>query len=247
MISALFHAAFYNPIYNALVALIALVPGGDVGIAVILLTLLIQAVLLPFSLSAARTQVAMKGLEPKLKELKELHKGDKEKEALATLELYRAERVNPFGSILTAFVQIPVMLALYWVFRYEPFTTLDAARLYALTPHPAAVSLEFLGLVSLTGKSLVLAALAGITQYVLALLMPAPAAAGGASADFAKVLSLQMKYVFPVLIATIAYTTSAAIALYFLVLNLARVLQQVYVNRQFQQQVAEAGTAESRS
>ena len=89
MISALFHTAFYNPIYNALVALIALVPGGDVGVAVILLTISIRLILLPFSLSAARTQRAMKILEPKIKQLKETYKDNKEREAVR----HRVERL----------------------------------------------------------------------------------------------------------------------------------------------------------
>ncbi len=88
MISSFFHTVFYNPIYNALVALVAVVPGSDVGIAVIILTIGIRLVLLPFSLSAARTQRAMKVLEPKIKDLKEKHKGDKEKEAIETLAEY---------------------------------------------------------------------------------------------------------------------------------------------------------------
>ena len=116
MISSFFNATFYNPIYNALVALVALIPGSDVGIAVVLVTIVIRLILLPFSLSAARTQRAMKTLEPKIKDLKEKHKGDKEKEALETLALYREAKVNPFASILTVFIQIPVLLALYFVF-----------------------------------------------------------------------------------------------------------------------------------
>jgi YidC/Oxa1 family membrane protein insertase len=232
MISYLFHAAFYNPIYNILVALVAYIPGGDVGVAVIILTLLIQLALLPFSLSAARAQVAMKTLEPKLKELKELHKGDKDKEALATLELYRAEKVNPFASILMLLVQLPIMLALYWVFRYEPFSAIDHARLYSFTPIPSSISLLFLGFVNLASKSLVLAGLAGVAQYFLALLTPTPSS-GASGADFARVLNMQMRYVFPVLIAVIAYSTSAAIALYFVTINTIRAVQQYYVNKRF--------------
>ena len=136
MISSFFHLFFYNPIYNALVALVALIPGGDVGIAVILITIIIRLVLLPFSLSAVRTQRAMKILEPKIKELKEKHKGDKEKEALETLALYKEAQVNPFSSLLTVFIQIPVLLALYWVFRYEPFSVINTALLYKITPLP---------------------------------------------------------------------------------------------------------------
>lgn len=235
MISTFFHAVFYNPIYNALVALVALVPGSDVGIAVILLTIVIRLVLLPFSLSAARTQLAMKTLEPKLKELKEKHKGDKEKEALETLALYREEKVNPFASILTVFIQIPVLLALYWVFLYEPLSAINTARLYAFTPIPSSVSFEFLGLILITGKSLVLAILAGLTQFLQAHMAlqgtMKPSTGGGMQGDFQKVMGMQLKYVFPFIIGTISYTASSAIALYFITTNLAGAVQEWHVRR----------------
>lgn len=235
MISTFFHAVFYNPIYNALVALVALVPGADVGIAVILLTILIRLILLPFSLSAARTQIAMKALEPKLKELKEKHKGDKEKEAIETLALYREEQVNPFASILTVFIQIPVLLALYWVFLYEPLSAINTARLYVFTPVPHGVSFEFLGLISMAGKSVVLAVLAGLSQFLQAHMALSgtmkPSTTGGMQGDFQKVMGMQLKYVFPFLIGTISYTTSSAIALYFITTNLAGALQERHVRR----------------
>jgi len=236
VISTVFHAVFYNPIYNALVALVAFVPGSDVGVAIILLTIVIRLVLLPFSLSAARTQRAMKILEPKIKELKEKHKGDKEKEALETLALYKEAKVNPFASILTVFIQIPVLLALYFVFLYEPFTTINTLRLYPFTPIPGAISLQFLGFIAVMGKSLTLAILAGVTQFMQAHLalsgtMKPSDTATGMQGDFQRVLSLQLKYVFPFLIATISYTTSGAIALYFITTNLAGSLQEWYVRK----------------
>ncbi len=238
MISAVFHAVFYNPIYNILIALVAVIPGGDVGIAVILLTIVIRLILLPFSFSAARTQRAMRALEPKLKDIKELHKNDKEKQAVKTLELYKTERVNPFASILTLFIQIPVLLALYWDFRYEPFSSrsLDTARLYAFTPLPHTISPAFLGLITITGKSLVLAVIAGFTQFLqasLALSGASKATGAGMQADFTRMMGMQMRYVFPFLIATIAYSTSAAIALYFVTTNLVGALQEWWVRRHF--------------
>lgn len=235
MISFLFNTFFYNPIYNALVAFIALVPGGDVGVAVILLTVVIRLILLPFSLSAARTQRAIKILEPKIKELKEKHKDNKEKEALETLELYREAEVNPFASILTAFIQLPVVFALYWVFMHESFTVTNTALVYAITPLPHAVSLQFLGFISVAGKSLTLAILAGLTQFLQAHLSLSgtmkPSDTKGAQNDFQKVMGAQLKYVFPFLIGTISYTTSSAIALYFIATNLAGSLQELYVRR----------------
>lgn len=236
MISNLFYTAFYNPIYNALVALVAFVPSSDVGIAIILLTVAIRLILLPFSLSAARTQRAMKLLEPRIKELKEKHKGDKEKEALETLALYREAKVNPFTSILTVLIQIPVLLALYFVFHYEPFTTINTLRLYGFTPVPEGVSLQFLGFISITGKSIALAVLAALSQYYQAQLalsgtMKPSEGASGIQGDFQKVMSVQLTYVFPILIGTISYTTSGAVALYFITTNLAGSAQEWYVRR----------------
>lgn len=234
MISSFFHAAFYNPIYNVLVALVALVPGSDVGIAIILLTIIIRLILLPFSLSAARTQRTMKLIEPKIKELKEIHKGDKEKEAVETLALYREAKVNPFGSILIALIQIPILLALYWVFTYEPFPAINLVRLYGFTPLPHSVSLQFLGLISVASKSMLLAVLAGLTQLLQAhmtLTGSMKPSDTGAQGDFQKVIGMQLKYVFPFLIGIISYTTSGAVALYFITTNLVGSAQEWYVSR----------------
>ena len=238
MISTFFNVVFYNPIYNALVALVAFIPGGDVGVAVIVVTIVIRLLLLPFSLSAARTQRAMKVLEPKIKELKEKHKGNKEKEALGTLALYKEAQVNPFASILTVFIQIPVLLALYWVFYYEPFSTVSAinmTRLYPFTSIPHTVSLQFLGLISVTGKSMVLAILAGLTQFLQAHMALSgtmkPSGDKGMQNDFQRVMGMQLKYVFPFIIGAISYSTSGAIALYFITTNCVGALQELYVRR----------------
>ena len=235
MISNFFNAVFYDPIYNSLVAIVAFIPGSDVGIAVILVTIVIRLILLPFSLSAARTQRAMKVLEPKIKELKERHKGNKEKEALDTLALYKEARVNPFASILTVFIQIPVLLALYFVFFYEPFPAINALRLYSFTPVPDMISLEFLGIISVAGKSMVLAILAGATQFYQAHLALSgtmkPSDTKSMQNDFQKIMGMQLKYVFPFIIGAIAYSTSGAVALYFITTNIAGALQELHVRR----------------
>lgn len=239
MISNLFNATFYDPIYNVLVAFVSFIPGGDVGIAVILLTIVIRLILLPFSLSAARTQKGMKELEPKIKALKEEHKGNKEQEAMATLALYREAKVNPFASILMVIIQIPVLLALYLVFFNEPFPVINTLRLYELTPIPITSSLLFLGIISVAGKSMVLAALAGVTQYFQARLslegtMKPSEHSTGMQADFQRIMGMQLTYVFPILIAVISFTTSGAIALYFITTNIAGCFQELYLRRKLQ-------------
>ena len=108
-------------------------------------------------------------------------------------------------------------------------------RLYPFTPVPPTVPLEFLGIISVAGKSMVLAFLAGITQFYQAHLALSgtmkPPDAKGMQNDFQRVMGMQLKYVFPFIIAAISYTTSGAIALYFITTNLAGALQEIYVRR----------------
>ncbi len=235
MISSLFHTFFYNPIYNLLVVLVHIIPGGDVGVAVVIITIIIRFLLLPFSLSAARTQHAMSSLNPKLKAIREEHKDDKKKQAEKTVELYREENVNPFSSIITIFLQIPILLALYMVFRYEAFPVIDTHILYSFVSAPQIVTMKFLGLFDVAGKSMLLAIFAGITQYFQATfalertksMMPSKT---GKSADFTKVMAMQMRFVFPFIIGAVAYSTSGAIALYFVATNIFGALQEVYLS-----------------
>ena len=90
----------------------------------------------------------------------------------------------------------------------------------------------------LDGKSLILAFLAGVTQYFQARYMPQPATSSATSGSFqesfAKSMNMQMKYIFPVLIAFIAYTVSGAVALYFIASNLFAIGQQIYVDKKRQ-------------
>jgi membrane protein insertase Oxa1/YidC/SpoIIIJ len=97
--------------------------------------------------------------------------------------------------------------------------------------------MDFLGLIDITGKSVVLALLAGVTQYFqVKMTMPDlppkdPTAAPDFKADFMRNMQLQMRYVMPVIIFFAAYIISAAIALYFLVSNLVAIAQEYYIKR----------------
>lgn len=239
MISNTFHTFFYNPIYNLLVFIVSHVPYGDVGLAIILITIIIRIVLLPFSLSASRAQRAMKLLEPKLKEIKETYKDDKEQQAKKTLELYKTERINPFASVITLLVQMPVLFGLYFVFLYEPFPAINTNILYSFVSAPHTLSLFFLGFVAVKGHSIVLAIIAAIAQYyqvVLSVPKPEPVVKGvktSTQEEFTRMMSLYTRAIIPVLIGVVAYTTSGAVALYFITAALVSILQELYVKRQF--------------
>ena len=182
----------------------------------------------------------MKEIEPQLKELKETHKDDREAQAKAMMEIYKEAGMNPFASILLILIQIPVVIALYFSVYTGGGVALpeiNTALLYGFVAEPMTITMNFLGMIDITSRSISLAIAAAVTQFaVVSLTMPKlPPKVEGAQpdmkADFMRNMQLQMKYVMPVLIGVIAYTISAAIALYFLVSNITALLQEIFVRK----------------
>lgn len=236
--SFIWHTFFFDPIYNSLVFFIDVIPGGDVGFAIICTVVLVKTVILPISLKAARTQLAMREIEPKLTEIKEKYKNEREVQAVKTMELFREADVNPFLSILLLFIQIPIVIALYFAVYKGGGVALpeiNTILLYSFIPTPETVNMIFLGFMDITMKSLPLAVLAGVTQFIHThLSLPPqkprdPKAEPNFKDDFARSMHIQMKYVMPILILVVAYTISAAIALYFTISNLMAIAQEYVV------------------
>jgi YidC/Oxa1 family membrane protein insertase len=235
MFGTIWHTLFLNPIYNALVYFIDAIPGGDVGIAIILTVIIVKVLLLPLSIKAAKTQKVMREIEPKLKDIKE-RITDPQEQARATMDLYREAGINPFASILLLFVQIPIVIALYFAVAGGggvPLPGINTSLLYGFVPVPATVSMLFLGILDITQKSLLLAIFAGALQFLQSHFMfPAlpprdPKAPASMKDDFGRSMQMQMKYFLPVFIGIIAYTTSAAIALYFVISSITTLAQEL--------------------
>ncbi len=236
--SFIWHTIFFDPIYNSLVFFIDFVRNGDVGIAIICTVVLVKVVILPISLKAARTQFAMRELEPKLTKIKEDYKDKKDVQAIKTMEVFKEANVNPFSSILLLFIQIPIVIALYFAVSSGGgihLPDINTEVLYSFIPTPEIVNMIFLGFMDITLKSLPLAFLAGLTQFIHTnLSLPPqkprdPKAEPNFKDDFARSMQIQMKYVMPLVIFVVAYTISAAIALYFTISNLMAIGQEYVV------------------
>lgn len=239
MFSTFWHTVFFDPIYNSLVYLIDIVPHGDLGIAVILLVIFVKVLLFPLSVKAAKTQKLMKDLDPKLKAIKETIK-DPQEQAQATMNLYKESGVNPFSSILVALLQIPVLITLYFVVARGggvTFPAINTAALYPFVHAPAQVSVEFLGLIDITKKSLILAILATIGQFIQGYFVfpkpPArdPKAEPNLKDDLAHSMHLQMRYMMPVMMGVLAYSFSAIVGLYFIVSSVAAIIQELLIRK----------------
>ena len=233
---ALFHTYLTTPIYNLLVFLVGIIPGGDVGVAVILVTIAVRLILLPLSISAVRTQRAMRVVEPEVNAIKKKYANNKEMQAKEMLAVYRKYRIKPFASFLTMFIQLPVLFALYWVFKGESLLGIDVAVLYSFVTQPEVISPLFLGVLPVVGKSIVLGVVAGIAQFFQAYFaIPVPQKKEGGtssmSQDFGRAMALQARYVFPLLIGFIAYETSGAIALYFITTSVVTIVQELLMKK----------------
>ncbi len=88
---------------------------GNWGVAIILITLLLKVMFYPLSEASGRSMAKMKALAPRIKNLQETYKDDREKLGKATMELYQREKVNPVAGCLPTIIQMPVFLAFYWV------------------------------------------------------------------------------------------------------------------------------------
>ena len=111
----LWNTIFYQPIYNTLVFIVDKITLGDIGFAIIIITILIKFILLPLATKSIKTQILMKKMEPEMKQLKRDFP-NKEEQAKKTFELYKKYGTSPFSGCLIALIQLPIIIALYRVF-----------------------------------------------------------------------------------------------------------------------------------
>src|SRR5918998_4538371 len=86
-------------------------------LALVFLVVTVRVILFPVFVKQIKSQRAMQALQPKVKELQEKHKGDRETLQKEMMELYRAEKANPLMGCLPMFLQVPVFLGLFHVLR----------------------------------------------------------------------------------------------------------------------------------
>jgi len=232
MLSQIWNTVLYNPLVNVLAFLVSIIPGGDVGIAIIILTILVKIALFPLSQRSIENQAKMNLLAPELKKIK-TSGANKEEQAKETMALYKKHKTNPFSGCLLVLIQLPIIFALYYVF-YKGIK-FDGGLLYSFIHVPENINMNFLGLLDIGQKSLILAILAGISQFFQAYFMPKPAVSapksGSFQESFGKSMNMQMKYIFPFIVAFIAYSVSGAIALYWITNNVFAIGQQIHANK----------------
>jgi len=224
--------------YNLLIIVVNLL-GGSVGWAVILLTAVVKIILAPLNLASIRSQIAQKKLQPEMERIKKEYT-DKTEQSQKIMELYKEHKTNPFSGCLLILIQLPIILALYYVFL-KGLPILDPTILYKGITSPESINMVFLG-VDLGVKSILFAAIAGVTQFIQVQLSPSFRDFGKKKekdevvavvdeenkgtdmmSQMGPMMQKQMKYIMPIIIFVVAMAVPAAVALYWITNNIMTV------------------------
>lgn len=184
----IFDILIVQPIFNLLIGIYSLVPGGDFGVSLIIFTILVRFIMYPLVKKQLHQTKIMRKLQPELAKIKKQAKGNKQLEGMQMLELYKKYGVSPFRSIGILLVQLPIFIALYYViqiftlhrdqiakFTYDFMEGIGPIK--HLIEHPDQFNEKLLGIVDLTKSAfanggvdvflVLLAVVAAVTQYVM--------------------------------------------------------------------------------
>lgn len=230
----IFNEVLYRPIFNILIVLYNVIPGGDFGLAIVVLTILFRLAFMPLSVKSLKSQRALSKLQPKIKELQEKYKNDKAAQAQAVMALYKEYNVNPVSGCLPLLIQIPVLIALYRAFA-RGFQPQSLDLLYRFVTNPGVIKNISFGFLDLSRQSPWLAILSGVFQFVHSKIslsnMPGASSKNQSSALDPSMMNRQMLYFFPIMIIIIGWKLPAGLVLYWAVATLFSVFEQFYVNK----------------
>lgn len=232
-----FTTFFYVPLYNGLIYLMDLLPWIDAGLAVILFTVIVRLIIFPLSVRSVKTQLRMRQIEPELAALREKYKDNREELARKTMETYKVNDIHPFSGIFLILIQLPIIISLYSIFSHGALFVTNTSILYSFIHAPLAVNAHFLGLLDVSKSSVFLAFLAALSQFFqvrYSVPPPKPRTENASfQEDLARSMSIQMRYVLPIIIFFIAWKIVAAVSLYWITSNLFMIGQELYIRRRY--------------
>jgi len=225
-----------RPIYNLLI--LAYWPFKDLGLAIILVTILIRVALYPLFQKQMRSQKDLAGLQEEIKKIREKYSQDPGKIQQATMALYQARGANPLSGCLPMLIQLPIFIALYHVFRFR-LAQEHLSLLYSFVPHPPTLSILAFGFIDLGRPDFyVLPYLVGITQFLVGKIMSSRSQQDKTTKrkDSSQPIQMEsmnrmMTYFMPVFLTMISFSLPSAIVLYLVVSNILSIVQYYFFNK----------------
>lgn len=245
LLRTLFRSLIYQPMLNALVAIIVYMPGHHLGLAIIVLTILIRTILLIPSQKAMRAQRRLQEVQPKIEELKKKYGDDQTRLAQETMLLWKTQKVSPFSSCLPMLIQMPILIALFYAIN-GGLSPDRHSLLYSFLPEFSltAVDPQFLGLNLFEKSLIILPLIVGGLQFLQIQLMNARSKKKGEEGKSklpqeVQMANKMMKYMMPAMIAIFTAQLPSAVGLYWGVSTFYGILQQLVVNNESPKKVTD--------
>lgn len=162
----MFELLIVQPLYNLLVFLLAVIPGGNLGVAIILLTVIVRFAFYPAFSGSIRTQLAMQKIQPELDAIKKKFANNAQERARRTMELMREHKIRPFASLGGLVIQLVVFIGLYMALLREGLPAIEERLLYTFVSVPEGVDIMFLIWDLTLRGGIILAVIVGAMQYL---------------------------------------------------------------------------------
>lgn len=210
----------YDILAKALMELYTLT--GNFGLAIIAITILTKIVTLPLTLKQDKSMKAMKDIQPEIDKIKENYGHDKALLNQKTMELYKERKINPAGGCLPLLIQMPILFALFGVFKTNPDIISKAGEVvYPYIYLPTIPSTETFLWLSLGSPDpyYVFPILNGILSYLQQKIT--------STSDNPQMK--HMLYSFPIMMVFISYKMPAGLQLYWVISSIAGIIQQYWI------------------
>ena len=228
----LYQIICYQPILNILAFLYN--STADLGVAIILLTIVIKLVLWPLSQKAIKSQAELQAIQPKIDELKKKYSDNKAELGKATMDLYKEHKINPLSSCLPLLIQLPFLFAVFRVLNVGLKNDLNLV--YYFLPKPQNFHAIAFGFMDLSKPVIYLAVLAGAAQFIQSKMMLAKQKKASISQEkveenMTSIMNKQMTYIFPAMTVIFGLSLPGGLTLYWFMFTALTVLQQFLVLR----------------
>ena len=236
ILGEVWNSVIIRPMINSLVLLYAAF-FANFGVAIILFTIIVRAAMIPLSLKQSRSMKAMTSVQPKMKDLQERYKNDRQKLSQETMKLYREHGINPVGCLGPLVVQMPIFLGLFWALRGTLPSTPErladlSGHLYSFLPMVhEAVPLDgkflWLNLAEYSSANpipFLLPVLVGVSMFVMQKMTTMPSTTPQQEST-----NRMMLWLMPGMFGVFTLNFEAGLALYWIVSNIVGIVIQGFV------------------
>jgi YidC/Oxa1 family membrane protein insertase len=228
----LWNTIILEPVLNSLIAMCSVL-GGNFGLAIIVLTVIVRLILFPLTVRQTQSTKAMQSLQPRIQELQKKYAKNQQKLQQEMMKLYKEAGINPLGCLWPMLIQLPIWIALYQsimqALAATPESLLSLSQhLYSWGAVGQAVPLNehFLWLrLSRPDPNLILAILVAGTMWVQQKMVTAPAA-DPRQQSMTSMTTLMM----PLMFGFFTLSFPSGLALYWVVSNIIGIIIQYFVS-----------------